>query len=49
MDEECYQDLLEDKTWFSPGKVVFKRIGEKVEDEFLIKRAEEYFKAQTEG
>ncbi|KUH33619.1 hypothetical protein APY94_05340 [Thermococcus celericrescens] len=48
-DEECYLDLLEDKAWFSLEIVglVFKRIGRKVEDEFLVKRAEEYFKAQV--
>ncbi|NJE54805.1 hypothetical protein [Thermococcus sp. 21S9] len=48
-DEECYSDILEDKALFSLKIVglTFKRIGRKVEDEFLIKRAEEYFKAQV--
>ncbi|ASJ12242.1 hypothetical protein [Thermococcus thioreducens] len=48
-DEECYQDLLEDKAWFSlhMTATVFKRVGKKIENEFLTRRAEEYFKAQT--
>ena len=49
IDEESYRELLEDKTWFSQRLTVtvFKRIGKKVEDEFLVKRAEEYFRAQV--
>ncbi len=49
IDEESYLELLEDKTCFSQKLTVtvFKRIGKKVEDEFLVKRAEEYFKAQV--
>ncbi|WP_237698684.1 hypothetical protein [Pyrococcus yayanosii] len=33
-DEECYQDLLEDKAWFSLHitATVFKRIGKKIEN-----------------
>lgn len=48
-DEECYSDILEDKALFSLKIVglTFKRIGRKVEDEFLLKRVEEYFKAQV--
>ncbi|MDK2869651.1 MAG: hypothetical protein PWP39_886 [Pyrococcus sp.] len=47
--EDSYQELLEDKTFFSQKltATVFKRIGKKVEDEFLVRRAEEYFKAQV--
>ncbi|WP_456396468.1 hypothetical protein, partial [Thermococcus sp.] len=47
-DEESYQDLLEDKSWFSSHMtaLVFKRIGKKIENEFLTRRVEEYFKAQ---
>lgn len=48
-DDECYLELLEDKAWLSLELVgvIFKRIGRKVEDEFLLKRAEEFFKTQV--
>ncbi|WP_232473395.1 hypothetical protein [Thermococcus thioreducens] len=48
-DEECYRDILEDKAEFSLKIVglTFKRIGRKVEDKVLVKRTEEYFKAQV--
>jgi len=47
--EKCYRDILDDKAEFSLKivGVTFKRIGRKVEDEFLLKRAEEYFKIQV--
>ena len=48
-DEESYRELIEDKAWFGGGitTLIFKRIGKKIENEFLTKRAEEYFKAQV--
>jgi len=48
-DEECYLELLEDRAWFSLEivGVIFKRIGRRIEDEFLLKRAEEFFRAQV--
>lgn len=48
-DEESYRELIEDKAWFGGDitTLIFKRIGKKIKNEFLIKRAEEYFKAQT--
>ncbi|MCA6213822.1 MULTISPECIES: hypothetical protein [Thermococcus] len=48
-DEESYLELIEDKAWLSGDitTLIFKRIGKKIKNEFLIKRAEEYFKAQT--
>ncbi|ACS33186.1 Conserved hypothetical protein [Thermococcus gammatolerans EJ3] len=48
-DEECSRDLLEDKAWFSLKLVglPFKLIGRKVENEPLLKRAEEFFQAQV--
>ncbi|EHR77406.1 hypothetical protein OCC_13066 [Thermococcus litoralis DSM 5473] len=48
--EDSYRELLEDKTWFSRDitTLIFGRIGKRVKDEFLVKRAEEYFKAQVD-
>jgi len=48
-DGECYRDILEDKAEFSLKiiGVIFKRIGQKVGNEELLKRAEDYFKAQV--
>jgi len=48
-DEESYRELIEDKAWFGGGitTLIFKRIGQKVKDEFLVRRAEEYSKAQV--
>ncbi|WP_258083144.1 hypothetical protein [Thermococcus thermotolerans] len=50
MDEECYRDILNDKAEFSLKivGVTFKRIGRKVKDELLLRRAEDYFKTQVE-
>ncbi len=50
-DEECYLELLEDRAWFSLEivGVTFKRIGRRIEDEFLLKKAEEFFRAQVRG
>jgi hypothetical protein len=47
-DDECYRDLLEDRAWFSLSltDLTIKRIGSRVENEFLMKRAEKYFKTQ---
>ncbi|NJE01287.1 hypothetical protein [Thermococcus sp. JdF3] len=47
-DDECYRDLLDDRVWFSLSLVSLslKRIGKKIEDEFLVERAEKYFKTQ---
>ncbi len=43
-----YRELLDDKTEFSSiTAVVFRRIGHRIKDEFILKKAEEFFRAQV--
>ncbi|GAB6136619.1 hypothetical protein [Thermococcus prieurii] len=49
LDDDLYGEVLEYEDWFSSDitSLVFKPLGRKVENEELLKRAEEYFKAQA--
>ncbi|ACS33188.1 hypothetical protein [Thermococcus gammatolerans] len=49
LDDVLYREVLEYENWFSLKItwVIFKRIGQKVGNEELLKRAEDYFKAQV--
>ncbi|AIU70875.1 hypothetical protein TEU_11335 [Thermococcus eurythermalis] len=49
LDDDLYREVLEYGDWFSSKitSLVFKPIGRKVENEPLLKRAEEFFQAQV--